>query len=390
MLKQSYLLQEDLIEWRRDFHAHPELGFHEIRTSARVAEELEKLGYRVRRGVGRTGVVADLGDGNPCIAIRADMDALPIQEANDVPYKSQNNGVMHACGHDSHTAMALGVATLLAGEKFPGRVRFLFQPCEEDSDEEGFSGAPRMLQDGAMQGVDMVIALHVDTSTPVGDVHINDGPASGGVDSWFGRILGVGGHGAKPNETIDPFYLSAHVILALNGIVSRRLHPFDPAVVSLGTLHGGFTENVIPAHVDLSGTLRYTDAKVQKQIHSEIRRAFELSKTLGGNYELNFETGAPPMHNHPKAAELIQSVAMDLLGPEHVSPIPKELGAEDFGSFTQVAPGAMFTLGTRIEGDPRTLHHPRLDLDERAFPIGVAILAETALRFLRSHDKTPQ
>lgn len=385
MLKPAYQLQEELIEWRRDFHMHPELGFNEIRTSKKVAEELEKLGYRVRRNVGRTGVVAEFGDdGGPCIAIRADMDALPIQEANDVAYKSQNDGVMHACGHDSHTAMALGVATLLAKEKFPGKVRFLFQPSEEIGDEQGVSGAPRMIQDGAMEGVDMVIALHVNPASPVGDVHINDGAASGGVDSWYGRIIGKGGHGAKPNETVDPFYIAAHVMIALNGIVSRRLHPFDPAVVSIGTLNGGFTQNVIPAHVDLSGTLRFTDAKVQKQIHDEIRRAFELAKPLGGDYELRFEIGAPPMINHPQAAKLIKSVAVDLLGKEHVSPIPKELGAEDFGAFTEIAPGAMFTLGTRIEGDPRTLHHPRLDLDEHALPIGTAILAETALRFLRS------
>jgi amidohydrolase len=385
MLKQSYHIQEEIIEWRREFHMHPELGFQEIRTSGRVAEELEKLGYRVRRNVGRTGVVADLGDDNgSCIAIRADMDALPILEANDVPYKSQNDGTMHACGHDSHTAMLLGAATLLAKEKFPGKIRLLFQPSEEAGDEEGISGAPRMIEDGAMDGVKMVIALHVDPSAPVGDIHISSGPSSGGVDSWYGRITGKGGHGAKPNETIDPFNIAAHVIIALNSIVSRRLHPFDPAVVSIGTLNGGFTQNVIPAHVDITGTLRFTDLKVQKQIHDEIKRAFELSRTLGGDYELRLEIGAPPMINHPDAAKLIETVAIDLLGIEHITPIPKELGAEDFGSFSQLAPGAMFTLGTLITGDQRYLHHPRLDLDERALPIGTAILAETALRFLRS------
>ncbi len=384
MLKQAHHIQEDIIEWRRDFHMHPELGFNELRTSGRVAEELEKLGYRVRRNVGKTGVVGEIGEGGPCIAIRADMDALPIQEANEVPYASQNPGRMHACGHDSHTAMALGVASLLVREKFKGRVRFLFQPSEEMGDEEGISGAPRMIADGAMQDVDMVIALHVDPSSPVGDVHISDGPSSGGVDSWYGRILGKGGHGAKPNEAIDPFYISTHVMLALNAIVSRRLHPFDPAVVSIGTLNGGFTQNVIPAHVDISGTLRFTDVRVQKEIHAEIRRAFELARPLGGDYELKFEIGAPPMINHASAAKLIESVAVELLGEAHVSPIPKELGAEDFGSFTQMAPGAMFTLGTRIEGDQRYLHHPRLDLDERALPIGTAILAETALHFLRA------
>ncbi len=389
MLKHSYHIQEEIIEWRRDFHTHPELGFKEFRTSAKVAEELENLGYKVRRNVGRTGVVADLGDDNgPCIAVRADMDALPILEANEVPYKSQNDGTMHACGHDSHTAMALGAATLLAKENFPGRVRFLFQPSEEIGDEEGISGAPRMIEDGAMEGVDMVIALHVNPATPVGDIHISDGPSSGGVDSWYGRILGQGGHGAMPHHTVDPFYVATHVLIALNAIVSRRLDPFEPAVVSIGTLNGGFTQNVIPAQIDISGTLRYTDQKVQSQIHDEIKRAFELAKTLGGGYELKFQIGCPPMTNHLKVSKLIESVAVDLLGKEHVTPIPKELGAEDFGSFTQMAPGAMFTLGTRIEGDERFLHHPRLDLDERALPIGTAILAETVLQFLREEKRS--
>jgi amidohydrolase len=385
MLKQSYHIQEEIVEWRRDFHTHPELGFQEFRTSGKVADELEKLGYKVQRNVGRTGVVADWGDDSgPCIAVRADMDALPILEANEVPYKSQNEGTMHACGHDSHTAMVLGVATLLVKEKFPGKVRFLFQPSEETGDEEGISGAPRMIADGAMKGVDMVIALHVDPAQPVGDVQISDGPSSGGVDSWYGKILGIGGHGAAPQHSVDPFYISAHVMMALNAIVSRRLDPFAPAVVSIGTLNGGFTQNVIPAQVEMTGTLRYTEKNVQRQIHKEIRRAFELAKTLGGDYELKIELGAPPMINHPDASKLIETVAVDLLGREHVAPLSKGLGAEDFGSFAEIAPGAMFTLGTLIEGDERFLHHPRLDLDERALPIGTAILAETVLRFLRN------
>jgi amidohydrolase len=283
--------------------------------------------------------------------------------------------------------MVLGVATLLVKEKFPGKVRFLFQPSEETGDEEGISGAPRMIADGAMQGVDMVIALHVDPSQPVGDIQISDGPSSGGVDSWYGKILGIGGHGAAPQHAVDPFYISAHVMMALNAIVSRRLDPFAPAVVSIGTLNGGFTQNVIPAQVEMTGTLRYTEKNVQRQIHKEIRRAFELAKTLGGDYELKIELGAPPMINHPDASRLIETVAVDLLGREHVAPLSKSLGAEDFGSFTEMAPGAMLMLGTRIEGDERFLHHPRLDLDERALPVGTAILAETVLRFLRNKKR---
>ena len=205
MLDKAHSIEDILISWRRDFHMHPELGFQEIRTSARVAEIAGSLGCRVRRGVGRTGLVAEIGEGNPIIALRADMDALPLQETNQNDYISQNPGVMHACGHDSHTAMLLGTAALLVKEKFTGTVRFLFQPSEEVGDRDGISGAPRMIADGAMRGVDMVIALHVDSSTPVGDIRVESGPASGGVDSWFGSIIGKGGHAAKPHETVDPF-----------------------------------------------------------------------------------------------------------------------------------------------------------------------------------------
>lgn len=383
MLDKAKSIQDQLSVWRRDFHMHPELGFRETRTAAKVAEILEQFGVRLRRGVGRTGVVADLGSGKPLIAIRADMDALPLQETNQVPYASQNPGVMHACGHDGHMAMALGAAALLSREKFPGTVRFLFQPSEEVADEEGLSGAPRMIQDGAMEAVELVIATHVEPSTPAGAICIASGPASGGVDSWFGEIIGKGGHGAHPHQSIDPFYITAHVVLALNGIVSRRLDPFDPAVVSVGSLHGGFTENVIPERVKLSGTLRYTQKRVQEQIHAEIRRAFEIARTLGGNYELKIEIGTPPMINSPAASDLIEAVAIDLLGKQNVLPWKDELGAEDFGCFMELAPGAMFALGTGSESFQCHLHNPDFDLDERALPVGAAIFTETALRYLR-------
>lgn len=384
MLKLAHALFEDLVHWRRDFHMHPELGFKELRTSEVVAAELEKLGYRVRRGVGRTGVVADFGqDGGPTIAIRADMDALPILEVADREYASQNAGVMHACGHDAHTAMALGAAALLVREKFPGRVRFLFQPSEETSDAEGVSGAPRMVQDGALEGVDMVIAQHVDPHAPVGIVSISAGVSSGGVSSWYGSILGTGGHGAHPDKAIDPFFLLSLVIASLNGIVSRRMEPFDSAAVSIGQVHGGFTENVIPERVDLTGTMRFTSEAARHKLEAEIRCAFEVTRPLGGNYELRFQFGCPPMANHESAADLINATAASLLGPACVRPITPTLGAEDFGSFIENIPGAMFTLGTLIEGDERLLHHPRFDIDERALPIGTAILAAAALKYLR-------
>jgi len=383
MLKQAHAISEELIEWRRDFHIHPEIGFELHRTSKIVADELEKMGYRVQRGVGKTGVVAEIGEGGKVIAIRADMDALPILEQNEVEYVSQNKGAMHACGHDSHTAMALGAALILSKETLPGRVRFLFQPCEETTDEEGRSGAQRMSAEGAMNGVDYIIAQHVDPLHPVGTIGINAGPSSGGVDSWYGMISGKGGHGAYPDKTIDPFYLLAHVILALNGIVSRRLNPFDPAVVSIGSISGGFTENVIPESVRITGTLRFTNEKVHQQIHTEIKRAFEIAKTLGGDYELRYEIGGPPMINDALVAKVIEKTGQDMLGVKNVSEIEKTLGAEDFGEFLKHAPGAMFTLGTQKQGhEDYLLHHPKFDLDERALPIGTAMLVETAKRFL--------
>jgi amidohydrolase len=384
ILKQAHAISEEIIEWRRDFHMHPETGFDVQRTAGIVADELEKMGYRVRRGVGKTGVVAEIGEGGKMVAIRADMDALPILEMNDTEYKSQNEGKMHACGHDAHTAMALGAASILAKEKLPGRIRFLFQPSEEVADEEGLSGAQRMSMEGAMDGVDYVIAQHVDPTVPAGSIAINSGPCSGGVESFFGRIIGKGGHGAYPHNTVDPFFLAAQVIMAINGIVSRRLDPFQPAVVSIGSLNGGFTENVIPESVKITGTIRFTDMEVQKQIETELERAFEICKTLGGDYELKIEFGAPPMINDEYVSRIIEETGRELLGADKVQEFHKSLGAEDFGSFMQHAPGAMFNLGTLKKGhEDYLLHHPKFDIDESALPLGTAVITEAALRFLR-------
>lgn len=385
MLKQAHAISEELIEWRRDFHMHPEVGFDTFRTAGIVADELEKMGYRVKRGVGKTGVVAEIGEGGKVIAIRADMDALPILEQNETEYASQSAGKMHACGHDSHTAMALGAAKILAKEKLNGRVRFLFQPCEETCDEEGKSGAQRMYDEGAVEGVDYVIAQHVDPTSPVGSIAISEGPSGGGVDSWYAEIYGKGGHGAYPHKTLDPFVLLSHVIQALNSIVSRKLDPFEPAVVTIGAVHGGEAENVIPEKIELKGTIRFTSLETQKQIREEVQRAFEIVKTLGGGYKLDFIFGGLPLVNDKLVSEKIAEVGRDLLGKDNVHEMHKSLGAEDFPEFLKDAPGAMYTLGTMIEGrEVYELHHPKFDLDERALPIGSAILAETALRFLKS------
>jgi amidohydrolase len=385
MLDKAKAVQSEMVEWRRDIHMHPELGFEEHRTAAKVAEIMAGLGCRVRTGVGKTGVVAEMGEGKPVVAIRADMDALPIVDTKDVPYKSQTEGLMHACGHDAHVAIAMGTAKLLAGEEFAGTVRFLFQPSEEMSDEQGLSGAPRMIEDGAIEGADSVLALHVDASTATGEIVVDEF-SSAGVDTVRVKILGQGGHGAMPHTTVDPIFISGHVILALHGIVSRRLWPFDPAVVTIGSIHGGHAENVIPDEVSLGITMRYLTAEVQEKIHAEIERALGIARSLGGDYQLDIERGYPPATNHPEIVALIEDVVSDLLGPEALGEAQPEMGSEDFGYFARDIPGAMFSLGCRIEGDERRHHDPMFDIDEACLQIGAGVMAEAALRLLRKQE----
>jgi len=387
MLEQAQKIENQLTDWRRDIHMHPELGFQETRTAALVAEVLESVGCRVQTGVGRTGVVAELGEGQPIVALRADMDALPIQEANDVPYASQTPGVMPACGHDAHVAILMGVATLLAKETFPGTVRFLFQPSEEKADDEGISGAPRMIEDGAMEGVDAVLALHVDADLDVGNINVDSGVVMAGVDSLSATVIGFGGHGASPHETIDPVYLASHVVLALHGIVSRRVNPLELAVITIGSIHAGQAENVIPAAAELKATIRYMKPETQELLHTEITKALSVAKALGGDYKLEFGLGYPPTVNDAGISDLIRQVATDLLGAEHIAPPEKTMGSEDFGYFSKLAPGAMFTLGSKMEDEMRPHHNPRFDVNERCLPIGVAMLAEAALRILRGETK---
>lgn len=389
MLDSAKKIKDQLISWRRDFHMHPELGFEETRTAGIVAETLKEMGIRVETEVGKTGVVGHLGEGSPVVGIRADMDALPLQEANDVPYASKNPGVMHACGHDAHTAILLGVARILSEmpDRPPGEIRFLFQPSEEDWDEELKSGATRMIEDGALEGLDAVIALHVDDSIPTGQIEISGGNASAAVDSFQATIIGQGGHGAYPHETVDPTFILAQVINAIHGIRARRINPIDSAVISIGAIHAGHTSNVIPDSVEMMGTIRSFDTAVREQLSEELEKAFALTRAFGGNYTLTIEKGFPSMYNDPEVVELICQAASEMLGEDKVAPSYAEMGAEDFSYMSQLAPGAMFWLGVNIDDTPRPAHSPTFDINEDALPIGAALLAEVACRLLMSPSR---
>ena len=389
MLQKAQALSEELIRIRRDIHRHPELAFKEVRTAALVADTLREIGgIRVRTGVGKTGVVGELGSGDGLtIGIRADMDALPIVEANDVPYCSETRGNMHACGHDSHTAMLLGVAHLLKEEfatgKLRGNVRFLFQPAEEDEGGEAMSGAPMMIREGALEGVDAVIALHVDSTQPFGQLTIREGPSSAAVDTFSAWITASGGHGAYPHEGNDPLWMLGPVLMALHGVVARRIDPMKPAVVSLGQIHAGAASNVIPAEVYLQGTLRSFDPQVRAQLIEEIERALAVVRSFGGDYRLDVRRGYPAGRNDATVSAWLAGTIADLVGPDAIDRTRAGMGAEDFAYMTLEAPGAMFQLGAATpDGVHRGHHTPIFDIDERALPIGAAVLAETARRFL--------
>lgn len=390
MLKQAEALAEEMVRLRRDIHAHPELGFKEFRTAALVADTLNEIGgFRVRTKVGKTGVIGEIGDTDgPTIAIRADMDALPILETTSAAYISTNPGVMHACGHDSHTAMLLGAAHMIrqqiAAEQLRGRVRLLFQPSEEKWDAEGLSGAPRMINDGAMDGVDAVIALHVDSLSPVGQVAIRSGWQSAAVDDFHAWITGTGGHGAYPHLGTDPLWMLIPVLSALHGIRARRLSPTDPGVVSVGIIQAGTASNVIPSEVYLCGTLRSFSEAVRTQLAEEVDRAFAVARALGGDYRLKINRGYPAGWNDDRVAGWLAGVAAEYLGAAAIDHTRMGMGAEDFAYMCQKAPGAMINVGAAVpDGMARGHHTPVFDIDERVLPIGSAILAETALRFLR-------
>jgi amidohydrolase len=370
----------ELVTLRRDIHRNPELGFAEHRTAAVVASRMEALGARVRTKVGRTGVVAELGQGHPVVAVRADMDALAIQEATGLPFASCVPGAMHACGHDAHVACAIGAAMLLAGGPLRGTVRFLFQPSEEQKDGEGWSGAMRMIEEGALENVRAAIALHT-RGLRAGQIGVIDGPALAGNDTLRVTIRGRAAHAAHPEEGVDAIAIAAHIVLAAQQIVSRRTRAGVPVVVSLTTIQGGVKENVLAEHVEIGGTLRHAGPDERTRLIEEFERALDVGRALGGDCSVEIQEGYPVTRNDPRVAAAIRSAARDLLGAGNVVEVPFDTWAEDFGYIAARVPAAMFFLGVSSERLPAPVwHSPRFDLDEEALPIGAAVLAGAARR----------
>lgn len=388
MLDKAQKLSDEIIRLRRDIHQHPELGFEEFRTSALVADTLAEIGIEHKTGIGRTGVMGQIGNSNgPTIAIRADMDALPIVENTNLPYSSQNDGIMHACGHDAHTAILLGAAHLLQQsfhqDNWYGNVRLIFQPSEEKFDANGVSGATAMIEDEALEGIDAVIALHVWSDKPSGEIWFYNGFGLAAVDQFDAWIYGDGGHGAYPHNGSDPLFMLGPILNALYAIPSRQINPLRPSVISLGQISGGSAHNVIPKEVFLQGTIRSHEEAVRKQLWAEIERALSLSKPLGGDYKLEITKGYPALFNDSRVNEWIKDVVKDLVGETAVVEAEFGMGAEDFAYMTQKAPGAMFMLGAAPPDNSVRHHHTdTFDIDESVLPLGSAILAETAKRFV--------
>ena len=390
LLERAKSLHEQIRSWRREIHRHPELTFTEQRTASLVNATLISLGIPTDTEVAKTGVVGHITGGEgPVVGLRADMDALPITEINTTDFSSTRPGIMHACGHDAHTAMLLGAATILKQladeQRLPGSIRLLFQPSEEAQDEEGKSGGMRMVEEGALQGLDAVFGLHVDASHNVGVVSTREGPMMAAADRFRVVIHGSGGHAARPQATVDPIVLSAHVINAIQHVVSRRLNPLEPGVITIGTINGGTVENVIPDTVTLTGTIRSFTPEARETLHKELEKACRIVEPLGGSIEFEINWGYPPTSNSPEATAVAVDALSELLGEENVKLADQGMGAEDFSFMAQTAPGCFIRLGVH---DPAwgdqvyNVHRADFRMDEDALPIGAAALAAVALNWM--------
>lgn len=385
-LARAHALAPDLTAWRRDFHQHPELGFAEVRTAGIVARHLRDLGIETRTGVGKTGVVGLIeGAGpGPTVLLRFDMDALPVTEATGLPFASENSGVMHACGHDGHTAIGMGVANMLAAtaSAWPGRVSLLFQPAEE-----GLGGALATIRDGALADPrpDVAFALHLWNEITSGQVLIQPGPFMAAADRFTVTITGQGGHGALPHTTIDAILVASQAVTVLQSIVSRNLSPSEAAVLSVGSFHGGDAFNVIAEEVTLTGTLRTFQPAVRQQL---IRRMHEvlggITTAHGARYTLTLADHTPAVVNHPLATQWAAAAAATLFPPAQFEQVPPFLVAEDMAEILQRTPGCYLMIGAEPPAGARGPHHsPRFDFDEAALPLAAALMATTAVYTLQ-------
>jgi amidohydrolase len=367
-------IEKNIIGWRRDFHQYPELGFDEHRTSKIIGEALKEMGLAPQMNVGKTGVTADLtfGEG-PTIALRADMDALPMQETSGLDFSSKHDGVMHACGHDGHMAMLLGAAKVLTqnGDSFNGTVRFIFQPAEE-----GAGGARYMIEDGCLDGVDEIYGIHVWNYQPVGEVGITDGPVLAAADMFEIKIKGIGGHGAAPQGTIDAVVVASHLVQALQTIVSRNTNPLESTVVTIGTINGGHNFNIIADEVTLSGTARAYTEENRNLIKTRMSEIIDgVAKTFGAGISFDYEDGYPPTINHTDPTNKVLKAAERVVGEKAGMPY-LSMGGEDFSYYLQKIPGCFFFVGSAPNDQKlfETPHHcSHFTMDERALLVGPSI-----------------
>jgi len=369
---------DELTEWRRDIHAHPELGFEEVRTSALVAERLASWGIVVTRDIATTGLVGTLkcGTSDRAIGIRADMDALPMTEATELSHASQNAGRMHACGHDGHTTMLLGAAKYLAETRnFDGTVHFIFQPAEE-----GGGGGRVMVEEGLFERFpcDFVFGLHNDTTLPVGTMTAVEGSVSAASDRFWVTITGRGGHAAGPHRSIDPIVIGSHIVLALQSIVSRRVNPLESAVISITQFHAGSAGNVIPEEAVLNGTVRTLKAQVQDEMEPLMRQIIEATAAAhGATAVLDYQRGYPPVVNAPEATERAALAAARVVGAENViRSRPPGMGGEDFSYMAQKVPGCFVRVGQNAGTRGAVpVHHPKYDFNDDILPLGASLWA---------------
>jgi len=362
-------LYSEMVAIRRDLHMNPELSFQEKRTPAFIANYLKELGLEVKTNVGGNGVVGYLTGGKPgkTIALRADFDALPIEDEKDVPYKSKIPGVSHACGHDIHTGALLGVAKVLSQlkDEIEGNIVFIHQHAEELAP----GGAIAMVKDGCLEGVDAVYGAHVEVNYPIGQIAVNDGYVQAASDAFDITIHGKGGHAAEPHWCIDPLVIGSHLVVDLQTIVSRRVDPLQPAVVTVGAFHSGSAHNVIPDKAYLKGTVRTYNKDVRVQIENELNLiAQKTAEKHGATVDVKYSKGYISLYNHPKETAYIKELSIDIVGKDNVVIKPPDMGGEDFAYYVDAVPGSFFWVGG---GNPEINaiyphHHPKFDVDEKS------------------------